>query len=95
MGLDYGKLARSKIPVSGLGGDVKAYHLERCNISFELEATTLVEHLKGVIALQHDYKTTIEQMKVMEQSSVLGMDILRHYTIKFGQSEVILDKYPT
>ena len=38
MGLDYGKLVWLKIPVSGLGGVVKAYHLEkRCNISFELE----------------------------------------------------------
>ena len=94
MGLDYDNLTSSKVPVSGTGGDVKAYPLKGCKISFELKSTTSVEHLKDVLALRHDYNTSIEEMKVMDQSSVLGMDVLKRYTIRFSQSKVILE-YPT
>ena len=85
IGIDITKLDKSEIPVSGLGGDVKAGNLGECQLIFQQHAAFLMETLDNILVLEQDKKHNVTD-------SVLGMDILRNCSIKFIGQNIVLER---
>jgi len=92
IGIDYSKLTKASFAVSGVGGQVDAYLLPQCMVIFTLDNSALVEYVDSILVLKHNPKTPEEQENVMEVPSLMGLDILKKYTVRFTNSSVILER---
>jgi predicted aspartyl protease len=86
VGINPMKLRRSAKPVISLGGDVKARHLGKCQLVFRRHNTEIVEHLDDILVLE---ETKIQNS---ESPSLLGMDVLKNYIIKFIDGYIIIER---
>ena len=92
IGIDYTKLAKAPFQISGVGGLVDAYLLPECMVLFNFENSALAEYLNTILVLKHDPKTPEEERNVLEVPSLMGLDILKKYTVRFTNSSVILER---
>jgi predicted aspartyl protease len=84
LGINSMALRRSIKPVEGLGGDVRARHLGKCQLVFRRYNTEIVEHLEDILVLEDGMKK--------ESPSLLGMDVLKNYSIKCSDGYVIIER---
>lgn len=76
----------------GIGGKVYPYVLKDITITFpDSEPPDHQETLDRIIVLKDSSTTAEERRDLFKVSSVIGMDILRNYTISFqGGNEALL-----
>lgn len=93
LGLDYSKLEKSQ-KVIGVGGTaVEAFLLKGINIIFrDSKSSYYVEKLSEIRVLKHTTKNEQQNMIVNLIPSLLGIDILKNYEIKFNKNGVIIEK---
>lgn len=94
LGINIKKLIKSSIPVRPLGGSkINARHLDECQFVFVINTTAsnktaLVENLTDVLVLENIKKLEEDD----EQPSILGMDILKNYSINCSGKQFILER---
>lgn len=90
LNLDYDKLEQGG-SVTGIGGRVNSYYLKDVTITFgDSEPLDHQETLDKILVLR-DFSQSEEQRRdLFKIPSVIGMDILRKYTIMFLGEEVEL-----
>ena len=86
MKIDYSKLTRNQDSL-GIGGSAQSYMAELCHLYFG-EGIESVD-VKPVKFLRQIDVDTADQERY---PSLLGMDVLRNYKIRFTESKVILEK---
>lgn len=84
MKIDYSKLTRNNDSL-GIGGSVESYLADSCHLYFG-------EGIKSVDIKPVKFLRQINVAKVDQEHypSLLGMDVLRYYNIRFAESKVIL-----
>jgi hypothetical protein len=92
IGIDYNKLPRSPVPVSGIGGDVSAYDLDNCMLVFKFGTRLQIENVDSILILRHESDSEKERAKIMVLPSLLGLDILKRYRLSFYNYSVKLEK---
>ena len=94
LGINYSKLTRSPIPVVGIGcKNVSNYLLHNVLIVFRVVGGGFhMERLKTVTVLKHHPQNAIEKAIIDRIPSLLGLDILEKYHIRFTDKRVILEK---
>jgi clan AA aspartic protease (TIGR02281 family) len=80
IGIDYNKLSRSTNPITTANGDIYPHILPNCVISFSLAGTTLFEFVNSISVTQTN------------PISLLGLDVLRKFTITFEQDRIVLNR---
>ncbi|MGA2628310.1 MAG: aspartyl protease family protein [Candidatus Bathyarchaeia archaeon] len=92
--VDYSHLRKVKAGIRGIGGDIDAYILPHCWIIFEFskENSTHIEYLDNVVIMKHKQHTNADHQRVRAIPSLLGLDVLRKYTVSFSNNHVILEK---
>ncbi|MGI0080402.1 MAG: hypothetical protein ACRECH_12350 [Nitrososphaerales archaeon] len=71
IGISYSKLARSKLPLLGLGGSVETYFAKDAELYFRTErGTEHKEPLQELLIVKH----TVRDENIMRIPSVLGRD---------------------
>ena len=91
IGIDYKKLKKAPFKVSGVGGVVDAYLLPNCMLLFQFERSAYIEYLSGIIVLKYDPRNKEELKRALTVPSLLGIDFLRHYNVRFTDTKVILN----
>lgn len=93
LGLDYSKLERSD-GILGIGGtNVDAFLLKGISIIFrDSKSSYQVERLPKIIVLRHRVKTIEERRLAKQIPSLLGVDILRKYQIRYDKKGIIIEK---
>ena len=93
LNLDYTKL-EGPYNVLGIGGvNVRAYTLKGINIVFrDSESSYYVETLPEIKVLRHRAKTRKERISIRRIPSLLGLDILKKYKVRFNKNGVIIEK---
>jgi hypothetical protein len=86
MKADYSKLTKYQDSL-GIGGSAESYLADTCHLYFG-EGIESVD-VKPVKFLRQSYVTKVDQERY---PSLLGMDVLRHFKISFGESKVILER---
>jgi hypothetical protein len=94
IGIDHERLEESKNPIIGIGcTKIKNYLLRNVMIVFrESENSFHVERLSFVTILKHEPKDAEEQAIVDQCPSLLGVDLLAKYSVRFTTTKVILEK---
>ncbi len=93
LGLDYSKLQQSE-GILGIGGaDVEAFLLKGVSIIFrDSKSSYHVERLDKIRVLRH-YARDVKQRRLMRRiPSLLGVDILKKYQIRYDKDGVIIEK---
>ena len=86
MKIDYSKLTKNQDSL-GIGGSAQSYLAESCHLYFG-EGIESVD-VKPVKFLR---QINVEKADQERYPSLLGMDVLRNYKIRFTESKVILEK---
>jgi predicted aspartyl protease len=86
MKIDYSKLTRNQDSL-GIGGSAQSYVAESCHLYFG-EGIESVD-VKPVKFLR---QIDVDPADQERYPSLLGMDVLRNYKIRFTESKVILEK---
>ena len=86
MKIDYSKLTKNQDSL-GIGGSAESYIADSCHLYFG-EGIESVD-VKPVKFLK---QINVEKADQERYPSLLGMDVLRNYKIRFTESKVILEK---
>lgn len=86
MQIDYAKLTKNQDSL-GIGGSAQSYLAESCHLYFG-EGIESVD-VKPVKFLR---QINVEKADQERYPSLLGMDVLRNYKIRFTECKVILEK---
>jgi len=86
MKIDYSKLTKNQDSL-GIGGSAQSYVAESCHLYFG-EGIESVD-VKPVKFLR---QINVDNADQERYPSLLGMDVLRNYKIRFTESKVILEK---
>jgi hypothetical protein len=94
MGIDYARLKESKNPVIGIGCTaVKSYILKNSLVIFRMSKNSFhIERLPIITVLKHEPKSEEEQALVDQCPSLLGIDVLEKYSVRFTAKKVILEQ---
>jgi predicted aspartyl protease len=86
MKIDYSKLTRNQDSL-GIGGSAESYIADSCHLYFG-------EGIESVDVRPVKFLKQINVKKAEQERypSLLGMDVLRNYKIRFTDSKVILEK---
>ena len=94
LGLDYGELEEAEAPVIGIGcSAIRNHHLRNVLLVFRVSGGSYhIERLPVVTVLRHEPRSD-EELRIVDQCpSLLGIDLLRKYTVRFTRKSVILEK---
>ena len=91
--INYNDLKPSAEQYYGVGGtNVKSYELLDCKLLFiDDDNNERLEELKCVLVNQHDFKSENEKKMMMQFQSLLGLDILKKYRIRFSNYTAFLE----
>lgn len=92
IGINYGRLRIAPYKVSGVGGIVDGYLLHECMLVFQFSQCAHIEYLNNILVLKHNPQTEEEKRKVQSIPSLLGVDVLKSYTVRFANKTIILEK---
>jgi len=92
--LNYEELEESEIPVIGIGCKrVKNYLLRDVAVVFRTSGGSLhIERLPQVTVLKHEPEDEEERQIVDQLPSLLGVDLLDKYSVRFTAKHVVLEK---
>ena len=85
MNVDYSKLKKNNDSL-GIGGQVKSYFAETCHLYFG-EGIRSIDVKPVKFLRQSDVKHALQE----RYPSLLGMDVLKNYKIRFTKTRVILE----
>lgn len=91
IGINYARLPRSTIPYFGIGGGhVEPYYVQDCTLIFgNYFDKAITEHLDNIVVLKHhDFDKEAE----VHLPSLLGLDVLKKYRVRFTDTKVVLEK---
>lgn len=90
LGINYSRLPKSTVPYIGIGGrNIESYHVYDCTLLFGDFEKPLIEELDYIVVLKHhDFDSKAD----VHLPSLLGLDVLKRYRIKFTDTKVILKK---
>jgi hypothetical protein len=91
--IDYNILDASRVDFFGVGGTgVKSYEMADCKLLFtDADEKLYPEELDYVVVNEHTFRSEEEEKQMMAFNSLLGLDILKHYTISFSNFELFLE----
>lgn len=94
LNIDYTQLEQSPIPVIGIGSkNVKNYILRNVLLIFRVVGGGYhMERVREVTVLKHEPETAQEKARVDQIPSLLGIDVLEKYRIRFTKKRVVLEK---
>lgn len=94
LGIDYAQLEEAETPVIGIGcKKVKGYLLRNVALVFRISRSSFhVERLPLVTVLKHEPENEEEREIADQLPSLLGVDILKKYSVRFTAKRVILEK---
>jgi hypothetical protein len=94
MGINYAQLKKSKNPIIGIGcTEIKNYILKNVLVIFHISQNTFhIERLPIITVLKHEPKNAQERELVDQIPSLLGIDILEKYSVRFTAKKVILEQ---
>lgn len=94
LGIDYAQLQQSSTPVVGIGSkSVENYLLRNVLLVFRMVGGGYhIERLREVTVLKHKPQTAKEKAIVDQIPSLLGIDVLGKYRIRFTKKRVVLEK---
>lgn len=94
LGIDYGQLEESQSPVIGIGCTrIKNYLLRDVLVVFRVSENSFhIERLPIVTVLKHEPRNDSERAIVDQCPSLLGIDLLEKYGVRFTAKKVILEK---
>jgi len=94
LGLDYSQLEENIIPVVGIGcKSVKNYLIRNVSIVLRISRDSYhVERLPFITVLKHEPANDHEQDIIDQLPSLLGIDILHKYSVRFTAKRVVLEK---
>ncbi len=93
IGIDYARLEMAETRISGIGGTVDTYKLPECMIVFQTNRTILIEQLDEILVMRHgESRDEEEARRIQMVPSLLGVDVLKGYSVRFTQVKVILEK---
>ena len=78
--------------VHGIGGVVDAYLLPDVMLIFEFNQSVFVEYPDEILVLGQTSANGTKKEEAMEIPSLLGVDILKDYAIKFKNHKIILER---
>ena len=78
--------------VHGIGGVVDAYLLPDVMLIFEFNQSVFVEYPDEILVLGQTSVNGTKKEEAMEIPSLLGVDILKDYAIKFKNQKIILER---
>ena len=94
LGIDYRKLKSSPTNVVGIGGSVKTYELPKASLIFNVDNNRQYEEEldSGLVLKKNErIKNPRKLTSILRQPSLLGMDILKKYRIRFNNFTAILE----
>lgn len=93
MGLDYTQLQQSD-PALGIGcAFIKTYLLRNVTLVFKVSSSSFhMERLPAVTVLKHEPRNEEERRNVDQLPSLLGVDVLEKYSVRFTKKRVILER---
>lgn len=86
MKIDYSRLTKNQDSL-GIGGSAQSYVAESCHLYFGEDIESV--DVKPVKFLR---QINVDRADQERYPSLLGMDVLRNYKIRFTESKVILEK---
>lgn len=95
--INYNDLSPSRDKYYGVGGtDVTTYELQDCRLLFvednnDDDETQHFEDLEYVLVNQHKFKSENEMKMMLGFQSLLGLDVLKKFKIRFSNFTVFLD----
>jgi hypothetical protein len=94
LGIDYAHLSQSSTPVVGIGSKrVENYLLRNVLLVFRVVGGGYnIERLPVVTVLKHDPQTDEEKAIIDQIPSLLGVDVLGKYRVRFTKKRVVLEK---
>jgi hypothetical protein len=94
LGLDYSQLEENQIPVLGIGcKSVKNYLLPTVALILRISQDSYhMERLPFVTVLKHEPENDYEREIIDQIPSLMGIDILRKYSVRFTKKHVVLEK---
>jgi hypothetical protein len=92
--LDYSQLEENQIPVVGIGcKSVKNYLLKRVMLALKVSQDSYhIERLPFVTVLKHEPENDNEKTIIDQLPSLIGIDILKKYSVRFTKKHVVLEK---
>ena len=96
IGLDYSNNKNLQISDQQTINGVRAfipYMLSGAEILFNSEGISILEYVGNIHVMPPPPTTTNRANDESNQISLLGVDVLKKFTISFGQNNIILDKY--
>lgn len=94
LGIDYEQLEKSQAPVIGIGcSAIENYLMRNALLAFRVSGGGYhIETLDVVTVLKHEPQNENERMIVDQCPSLLGIDLLKKYAVRFTDKSVILEK---
>jgi len=94
LGLNYQELEESERPVVGIGcKKVKNYFLRDVLLVFRISRNSYyIEKLPTVTVLKNEPHNEEERRLVDQLPSLLGVDVLEKYTVRFTAKHIVLEK---
>lgn len=90
IGVDYSKLRKEPNGVEAVGGSVDAYLLPRSILLFRFRHSAYAEYLDQLEVLKHG--SNVKKDLIQRIPSVLGLDVLRNYSVKVTRDRVTIEK---
>ncbi len=92
IGVDCKKLNLKRAPrgIEGAGGYVDAYLLPKSMLLFRFRHSAYAEYLDTIYVMQH--KPQVPKKVVQNLPSVIGLDVLRNYSIKATAENIVMEK---
>jgi hypothetical protein len=93
LSINYDLLNPSKDTYYGVGGTgLTSYVLPDCKLLFtDDHEKPYIEELDYVVVNEHIFRSEDEKKQMMVFNSILGLDILKHFTISFSNFELFLE----
>jgi len=94
LGINYAQLEESPVPVVGIGcGRIKSYLLHNVFLTFRVVGGGYhLERLPSVTVLKHLPRSASELAVINQIPSLLGIDVLEKYSVRFTRKRVVLEK---
>jgi predicted aspartyl protease len=94
LGLDYDHLEESPHPSVGIGcRNVKTYVIREVALVFDASRNAFhIEKLPVISVLKHEPRDEEERRNVDQIPSLLGVDLLEKYSVRFTKTHVVLEK---